>query len=249
MQIIQLTGQFRSGLLGMPVPQSRNLEEERRLVRWLNDEWDDDSSARFEKWKLEEGPLPDLPSDEDAPARRTILKEFLPRLIKVQSLPSSAREALKRGREAMKKSPGKYADEEEAANEEGGFNDRARLVKMLRKHTILPTIPSPGDPVKLLVRGDNMTEVWAMYVLLQMASDGVLEKLLQCGCGCGKWFIRKRQIDRFALDACRVRFHQASEIARKLRAKRARETYRLERQGIVSAGYGKSRGGRPRKHV
>jgi hypothetical protein len=240
MQIIRLTGQFRSGLLGIPVPQSRSIEEERRLVRWLNSEWDD-PSARFEKWKREEGPLPDVPSEEDGPARSTILEEFLPRLMRVQSMPDSAREALKRGRLAMKKFPGKYRNEEHAAHEESGVADRARLVKMLKKHSILPTIPSAGNPVKLLVRGDNMTEVWAMYVLLQMASDGVIEQLAQCDCGCGKWFIRKRRIDRFASTACRVRSHQMNPSVKEIRRAKARESYHLERNGVLATGWRKER--------
>ena len=244
---IETFGQFKSGLRGVPIPQSRSIEQERRLVRWLNDERETDEVAEkaFKEWAEGRATLPELRSDEDAPARKTILIEFLPRLRRVQAMPKSAREALAQGRAAMKTSPGKYANEDDAASEESGVNDRARLIKMLRKHTILPTIPSPGNPALFLASGDNLTEIWAMHLLIRMASDGTLAKLVQCGCGCEKWLIKKRGIDRFASDACKVRFHQSGEEAKKLRAAKARATYRLEKKGIVMAGK-KSKG--RRKH-
>jgi hypothetical protein len=242
MQRLYIGGQYRSGLSGFPIPQSRDVEEEHRLVRWLNDDWAQ-SLEQMERLTRGEGrkdPLPDMPNDEDAPARRTILKEFLPRLLKVQAMPESATEALRRGRQAMKKSPGKYRDEDDAASDVCGIYARAELVRILSKHSITPTIPTPTNPVKLLVKGSNMTEVWAMYILLQMASDGILEQLAQCACGCEKWFIRKRTIDRFASTTCRVRSHQMNPSIKKIRRAKARESYHRERSGIVATGWKKA---------
>jgi hypothetical protein len=93
----------------------------------------------------------------------------LPLLKKVQTVPNSLDEVMTGASQAIKRLPGKYADEEEAANEEGGFAARAELIRMRGKQKILPMIPTPGQPVKIVARGDNMTEVWAMHVLLQMA--------------------------------------------------------------------------------
>jgi hypothetical protein len=230
-------------LSGFPIPQSRDVEEEQRLVRWLNDDWAEslEQMERLERGEGLKDPLPDMPNDEDAPARRTILREFLPRLLKVQSMPESATEALRRGRRAMKRFPGKYRDEDDAANEECGIYARAELVRMLSKHSIAPTIPTRKYPVKLLARGANMTEVWAMYVLLQMASDGILEQLAKCDCGCEKWLIRKRRIDRFASTACRVRSHQMDPSVKEIRRAKARESYHRERNGVLATGWRKER--------
>jgi hypothetical protein len=242
-----LVAQFKSGLSGLPIPQGRSRSEEERLVRWLNDEWPDDPESVFEKAKLGKGPMPDMPNEEDAPARQTILAKFLPLLKKAQTMPNSLEEVMARARQAMKRFPGKYANEEEAANKEGGFAARAELIRMLGNHKTLPMIPTPKQPVKLVVRGDNMTEVWAMYVLLQMASDGVIERLGQCDCGCGKWKIFKRRNDRFFNDACRVRSHQSNPSVKEKRRKEARKRYQQERDGIVATGWKKTR--KVAKHV
>jgi hypothetical protein len=208
MQIITLGVhmQWGSTLWGIRVPRG---SEDQRLVRWLNDEWVDALPA-IKKHERGEGPYPDLPNAEDVPARQTILHEFLPRLIKVQSAPSD-RKTL------------------------------TQLAAMLRKHSIVPAIPTPKQPATLMASGKNMTEVWAMHVLLQMASDGVLESLGLCDCGCGKWKIFKRSNDRFFNDACRVRSHQSNPSVKEKRRDDARKRYQLERNGVVATGWKKAR--------
>jgi hypothetical protein len=145
----------------------------------------------------------------------------------------------------MEKFPGKYASVDEASSEESGINARAELYRMLGKHKVVPFIPTPMKPVKFVVCGDNLTEIWAMYVLLQMASDGIIERLELCDCGCGRWYIRERGIDRFATDACRVRSHQSDPLVKEKRRKEARKRYQLERKGKLTTGWKKA--GRRRK--
>ena len=146
----------------------------------------------------------------------------------------------------MKKFPGKYQNEEEASNEESGIADRARLTQMFSRHEIRPMIPARKDPPVFLVRGDNMTQVWAMYLLLQMASDGVLESLTQCDCGCRRWFIKKRRCDRFASTRCRVRHHQSDKDFKEQHAAAARKNYRLKVDRSIPGGWknGTKRGGK-----
>jgi hypothetical protein len=224
-----------SGLVGFPIPQRQSDEEEQRLVQWLNDEWID-PGPQFERWKRGHGAAPAMPSDEDVPARKTILAEFLPRLRKVQKMPDSLAEAGEMGRFAMKKYPGKYASEEEAAMEESGIADYGRLVRMLNKHSIVPMIPTQKQPIRLLAKGKNMTKIWAMHTLLQMASCGTLERLAECKCGCGKWIIRKRVIDKFFGDH-RVKFHQSDPSVKEERRKKARERYHQGQKGVVETGW------------
>jgi hypothetical protein len=212
MQIFTLGAhiQWGSTLWGIPVPRG---PEEERVVQWLNDEWVDPLPA-IEKAKRGEGPYPDLPNAEDAPARHKILNEFLPRLLKLQSEPFDR-------------------------------STLTELAAMLRKHAIVPTIPTPEQPATLLASGKNLTEVWAMHALLQMASDGTLKKLAPCGCGCEKWLIRTRAIDRFAA-GCRVKFHQQNPEFKERRRKQSRERYRLERRGVVRTSSRKEKSARPR---
>jgi hypothetical protein len=235
-------GQFRSGLGGIAVPRERDVRDEQQIVRWLNDEWID-PEPEFHRWKRGEssGLLPAMPNDEDVPARTTILQEFLPRLLKVQNMPPSATEALERGKLAMKQFPTKYRNLEHAAHEVGGFQARADLVRMLREHVIVPVIPGPGQTAMFMANGKNMTEVWAMHVLLRMAFDGVLTKLAPCACDCGKWHMQKRRVDKFASDSCRVRFHQRDPAVKEQRRAKARDRYHLERKGKLMTGWKKDR--------
>jgi hypothetical protein len=231
MQGLPLTGAFGGGFLGYAIELRRNVEEERRLVRWLNDEWED-ASTQFEKWKRGEGEFR-VPSKEDAGARKEIVTRFIPALMNVQQrMPRSTQKGIEKARRAMERFPGRYRDAETAFREVNGVNDRARIIQMLSKHTIIPWVgpPSRDQARILLVRGPNMTEVWAAHVLLQMASDGVLKNLLRCKCGCGKWFVRTRKIDKFASTACRVRFHQSDPDFKEKRRRQARERYHFERK-------------------
>jgi hypothetical protein len=143
---------------------------------------------------------------------------------------TTARGSLERARREMQKHPGKYRDEDHAFNEVSGLADKARLERMLASYTIKPTVPMPGHPSMMLVVGENMTEAWAAHILRQMASAGVLDKLKQCDCGCGKWFLKRRKNDRFFRNACRVRHHQADPDFKEKRRIRARELYRDERE-------------------
>lgn len=224
---------YGSGLAGLLVPSSRSLKEEQRLVRWLNDEWLDQESA-WTAWWHGKGPQPDRPNAEDDPARKVIISDFIPRLRGAQRLVSmTPEEGLRRGEIEMARQPARWNDLNEAACEVSGVNDRARALRILQRYKLVPSLPiSPRSGGYYIVDATNKTEAWAAHVLLRMAADGSFEKLVQCDCLCGKWFIKRRGVDRFA-KGCRVRFHQSGPAFRSSRNARLRENYAREKQRAV----------------
>jgi hypothetical protein len=242
---IEILTRYGSGSSGYPTPQKRNIEEQKRLAHWLNDDWDSPFAGRgmtkrlWEKYRLgqltwsEIAHVPDYDYFDDL---EFIAKNFLPRLKRVTLREDASKSPRQIGIEVMKQSPGVYRDEKEAFAfcEETRSSDRAWLSKALSKYKIVPTIPTRDRPAALGIKGPtlpNATRTWVVFLLLQMAADGVLDRLAQCDCGCGKWFIKRRGIDRFVTAACSVRYHQADETFKEKRRIGARKLYRAQIDG------------------
>ena len=146
------TGGLHSGLSGHQIPMARDPAEERRLIRWLNDEW----KTNWHSGK--DGCIvPDIEDTEDVLARQRIVQKFIPRLTKAQRIPASAGEALSMGRHAMDMEPGRYRDLEHATAESCGVNDRARVVRMLAKYKLVPVVPHASQTLAFIATGDNAT--------------------------------------------------------------------------------------------
>jgi hypothetical protein len=225
--------------IGFPLPLKRSAEQEDRLVRWLNDEWED-PMPKFLKWKNYAGtgspPMPaDVPSDdgEDTEARNTIVTEFLPRLRRVQNI-TSATQTMKRAKRAMERHPGKYKDEDQAWWSLSGLLEERWLENFLASFQISATVPRPNGRSIMVVKGQNMTEAWAAHILLQLASAGALEKLQLCECGCGKWLLKQRKNARFySRDACRQRSYRSPEQVKAKRRRDAQEQYDKDHPGAA----------------
>jgi hypothetical protein len=113
-----------------------------------------------------------------------------------------------------------------------------KLTRSLRRYSYYPYFfPSTGGsdfhwtPTKKKPHEELYDDTDAIFDLMELARQGLLERLKQCPCG--RWIWARFSHQRFCSSKCRERDFRSSEKWKEHRRQKAREYYRLHKSGKV----------------